>query len=373
MVTFTAIGYIVVLIKYSFQDHNLMNTENNQIYPVSSRVTIKDVARKAGVSTTTVSRVLNKKGQVAKETIEKVMAIVNEVNFVPQAAAKGLRIQKTFTVGFLVLELSAPFQFYLLKGIEAASRELGFFLLIQSTNGELYREFPFRGVGEHNTDGLLVLAGSMDEKEIKYLYKRNFPFVLLCQSAPKDLNIPHVVFENKSGARKMTDHLIETHDYKNIAFLSGPSSQEDYYWREQGFLESLKAHHIEIDPELIAMGGFDETIAKETVSKWMDKNVKIDAIFAGDDESAVGAILAIREAGKRVPEDIAVVGFDDSVITHENIPPLTTVRSPIEEMGKRGMQLLVQLIQTKKADFEILLPTELIIRHSCGCNYLDKV
>ena len=349
-----------------------MNTENNQVYSISSRATIKDVARMAGVSTTTVSRVLNKTGQVAKGTVEQIMAIVNEINFVPQAAAKGLRIKKTFTVGFLVPELSAPFQFYLLKGIEAVSRELGFSLLIQSTNGESYREFPFRSVGEHNTDGLLALVGSIDEKEIRYLYKREFPLVLLCQSAPKDLNIPHLVFENKSGARKITDHLIEIHGYKNIAFLGGPSGQEDYYQREQGFFEALEAHHIEIDSELIATGGFDETIARETVSKWMGKNVKIDAIFAGDDESAVGAILAIREAGKRVPEDIAVVGFDDSVITHENIPPLTTVRSPIEEMGKRGMQLLVQLIQTKKADFEILLPTELIIRHSCGCNYPDK-
>jgi len=349
-----------------------MNPDRELTSPKVSRVTIKDVARQAGVSTATISRVINKKGQVAKETIDRVWATVHEINYIPQAAAKGLRIQKTQTVGFLVGELSAPFQLDLLRGIESASRESGYSLLIQSTCRESFPDHLFRGVGEHNTDGLLVLVGSMTEKDILYFYERDFPLVLICQSAPQNLPIPYIVLENKSGARKMMDHLIEIHGYCRIAFLRGPSSQEDSHWREQGYYEAMEAHHLAVDPALVGIGEFDEKVAKETVRKWMNENADIDAIFAGDDESAIGAILAIHEAGKRVPEDIAVVGFDDSYLTHANIPPLTTVRSPIEELGRKGMQQLVQLIQTRKADSKILLPTELIVRRSCGCNYIER-
>lgn len=349
-----------------------MNPDRELISSKNTRATIKEVARLANVSTATVSRVINNKGQIAKKTSDLVWAVIREVNYIPQAAAKGLRVQKTQTIGFLVGELSAPFQLDLLRGIEEVSREAGYSLLIQSTSGMGFHDHPFRGIGEHNTDGLLILAGSISEKEIRRLFEREFPLVLICQSPPRHLHISHIVFENKMGARQMMDHLIVVHKYHRIAFLRGPSGQEDSYWREQGYYEALEAHRLAIDTTIIAMGEFDEKVAREVVGEWMKENVDIDAIFAGDDESAIGAFLAIREVGKRVPEDIAVVGFDDSYLTYANVPPLTTVRSPIEEMGRKSMHQLIQLIQNRKAYSKILLPTELIVRRSCGCKYLDR-
>lgn len=332
-----------------------------------SRATIKDVARHAGVSVATVSRVINKNGQVAKETSDRVWIAISELKYAPHAAAKGLRSHRTQTVGFLVPEISAPFQFPLLRGIETIARKSGYSLLIHATQDIPLLSQPLRPIGEHNTDGLLVLVGSLTEEEILYFYQLRFPIVLICQSAPQSLDIPSVLFENKSGAKKIMDHLIEAHGYRRIAFLRGPDRLEDSYWREQGYYESLKAHQIPIDLNLIGMGEFDEEVARIIVKNWMKEKIEFDAIFAGDDESAIGAILAIHDMGKRVPHDIAVVGFDDAYLTHARIPPLTTVHNPIEEMGRKAMQQLVQLIQTGIADMKTLLPTELIIRHSCGC------
>jgi DNA-binding LacI/PurR family transcriptional regulator len=332
-----------------------------------SRATIKDVAKHASVSVATVSRVINKNGQVAKETSDRVWIAISELKYTPHAAAKGLRSHRTQTVGFLVPEISAPFQFPLLRGIEMIARKSGYSLLIHATQDIPLLSQPLRPIGEHNTDGLLVLVGSLTEEEILYFYRLQFPIVLICQSAPQSLDIPTVLFENKSGAKKIVDHLIEVHGYRRIAFLRGPVKMEDSYWREQGYYESLKAHQIPIDLNLIGMGEFDEEAARITVKNWMKGKIEFDAIFAGDDESAIGAILAIHDMGKRVPQDIAVVGFDDVYLTHARIPPLTTVRNPIVEMGQKAMQQLVQLIQTGIADMKTLLPTELIIRHSCGC------
>jgi DNA-binding LacI/PurR family transcriptional regulator len=333
----------------------------------NSKASIKEVARLANVSTATVSRVINNKGAIAKETYDRVWVTIREVNYVPQAAAKRLRIQKTQTIGFLVGELSAPFQLDLLRGIEALSRELGYSLLVQSTSTGTSEHYH-RLIGEQNTDGLLILVGAIPEQEIRSLYEKEFPIVLLCQSPPHRLHISHIVFENKRGARKIVDHLIEIHHHRRIAFLRGPVEIQDSHWREEGYCESLETHQLAIDPAIIGMGEFDEKITQSVVSRWLKENAEIDAIFAGDDESAIGAVLAVREAGKRVPEDIAVVGFDDSYFTYAHVPPLTTVHCPIEEMGRKAVQQLDQLIQDHKAYSRILLPTELIVRCSCGCN-----
>ena len=192
--------------------------------------------------------------------------------------------------------------------------------------------------------------------------------VLLYQSAPNELQIPCVTVENKLGSRKLIDHLIEVHGYQRIAFLAGPEGNEDSYWRKMGYLEALASHNLDCDSVLIATGGFDEEEAKEPIRKWLAGGVKMDAIFTGDDGAATGVIAALRQAGLRVPEDIAIVGFDDVSLSRHLIPPLTTVRAPIETVGYEAARQLVSLIQTGAAEPLVLLPTELVVRQSCGCN-----
>jgi DNA-binding LacI/PurR family transcriptional regulator len=334
-----------------------------------ARVTIADVARRAGVSIATVSRVINGTAPVAEGTAARVRAAIAALNYVPRAAARSLASRRTDTLGLLLPKISGYFFPPLLRGIEAGARENGFGLLIHSTQdrGDPAGG-PRRPLGEHNTDGLLVFTDSLDEAELTRLHTIGFPMVLLHQSPPHGLDIPCVTFENKGGARKLVEHLIETHDYRRIAFLRGPEEHEDSYWREMGYREALAAHAIPFDPTLVATGGFDEEEAQVPVERWLQDGVEIEAIFAGDDEAASGAIAALRRAGKRVPEDVAVVGFDDSPIAHHLTPlPLTTVRAPIEEAGLAAARQLARLIRTGQADPLVLLPTELVVRRSCGC------
>jgi DNA-binding LacI/PurR family transcriptional regulator len=214
---------------------------------------------------------------------------------------------------------------------------------------------------------LLVFAASLEDVELVHLYEMDFPVVLLHQSPPDGMNIPYVTIENKAGARELVNHLIEVHAYRRIAFLRGPENHEDSYWRELGYREALESHDIPFDPALVATGGFDKEIAQFAIEQWLQQGAPIDAVFAGDDEAATGVIAALQRAGKRVPEDFAVVGFDDVHLADYLMPPLTTVRAPIEQTGREAVRQLVSLLRTGEADPLVLLPTELVIRRSCGC------
>lgn len=335
----------------------------------SPHTTIADVARRAGVSIATVSRVINQTAPVAAETAARVRAAIVELNYRPSAAAKGLASRRTNLVGLLTTEISTPFFTPILRGMEASAREAGFGLLIYCTQDEPSPAPGFhRPMGPHNTDGLVVFAGSLEEAELTHLHEIDFPVVLLHQAPPNSLNIPYITFENKAGARKLIDHLIEEHGYRRIAFLRGPENHEDSYWREMGYRKALQSHEIPFDPTLVATGGFNQEKAQIPVEKWLRRGVQFDAVFAGDDEAAIGAIIALQRAGKRVPEDVAVVGFDDVHLAHYLMPPLTTVHAPVEQAGREAVCQLVRLIRTGRADELVLLPTELVIRRSCGCS-----
>ncbi|MBI1881640.1 MAG: LacI family DNA-binding transcriptional regulator [Chloroflexi bacterium] len=335
---------------------------------VFTRPTIADVAERAGVSIATVSRVINQTGPVAEETAALVHTAIGELKYVPHAAARGLASRKTQTLGLLLPGIGDQFSAVMLRGIEAGAKEGGYDLLIHSTYGDggSGAAVP-RRLGEHNTDGLLIFIDSLDEAELARFYQLGFPMVLLHRSPPPSLNIPCVTFENKSGSRNLIDHVIEAHGRRRIAFLAGPEGNEDSYWREMGYREALDAHGLPFDPALVAQGGFDQVQAQKSVENWLAQGLEIEAIFSGDDEAAIGALTALQRAGKRVPEDIALVGFDDIDVSRYLVPPLTTVRAPIEQAGREAARQLVQLIRTGQADPLVLLPTELVIRCSCGC------
>ena len=334
-----------------------------------SRSTIEDVAVCAGVSTATVSRVINKTSPVATETADRVWAAIDELDYIPYAAARGLASRKTNTLGLFLPDIGDNFLSALLRGIAACVSQNGYALLIYSTQGRAKKsavDFNLP-VSEHNTDGLIIFTDSLDEASLIRLHKRQFPMVLLHKTPPKGVNIPSITFENKDGARRLVEHLIETHGYRRIAFLAGPEGNEDSYWREMGYREALEAHGISFDPALIATGGFNDKIAETTVRQWLKDGLEFDAIFAGDDAAAIGTITALRRAGKRIPQDVAVAGFDDVFISRHLTPPLTTVRAPIEKAGEQAAQQLINLIRTGQAESHILLPTELVTRQSCGC------
>ncbi|HVN54361.1 MAG TPA: LacI family DNA-binding transcriptional regulator [Anaerolineaceae bacterium] len=331
--------------------------------------TIEDVAELAGVSIATVSRVVNGTEVVSAATARRVQEAIRQLGYSPHSAARSLASRRTSTLGLILPEISGPFFSPLLRGIELAAREAGLELLVYSTqNRSAGRVGGARPMGPHNTDGLLVFTGALPEEELAALEKAHFPMVLLHQSPPEKLAIPAVAVENRAGAHQVVSHLIDAHGCQRIAFLTGPEGQEDARWRFRGYCETLAVHNLDPDPALIGHGEFDEQTAFETVSAWIRGGLRPDAIFAADDTSAIGALNALIRVGLRVPEEVALVGFDDMDISRYLSPPLTTVRAPVEEVGRTAADQLIRLIQGQTVEPLILLPTELVVRRSCGCS-----
>lgn len=336
--------------------------KNKNSYP-----TIDDVAKRAGVSISTVSRVINRNIPVSDEVAARVEAVMKELRYVPRAAARNLATRKTNTLGLLISDILGDFFAPLLAGIESVTDDNGYDLLI-STAGRrgLHEELP-RALGNHNTDGLLVFSGVLTDAAITQAYTFDLPLVLIHQAPPPNLPIPCVTIENKAATREIVSHLIEVHNRRRIVLLRGLSRNEDTYWRELGYREALELHGLPFDSTLVAPGDFSRQVAQASVAQLLAGGVAFDAIFTGDDEAAVGALLALQHAGRRVPEEVAVVGFDNQRLAEVLTPPLTTVHAPTEQVGAEAARQLIKLIQTGQADPLTLLPTQLVIRRSCGC------
>lgn len=327
--------------------------------------TISDVAAHAGVSIATVSRVLNGKIPVQADKAERVRRAIAELNFVPRPAARTLASRKTNTIGLVFSEIRGAFFPQLLKGIEAQLHEAGYELLVYSTHSD--RPIKRKPIGEHNTDGLLVFTTSLEKEEIARLYRINFPLVLMHETPPDGMDIPVITVENKDGAAMLVSHLIEQHGRRRIVFLRGPDGHEDSQWRERGYREALAAHDIPFDQSLLSSGEFDQETAYHAMKKLIQDGVDFDAVFAGDDDAAIGVYRALKETLRLIPDDVAVVGFDDVEFSRYISPPLTTIRAPIEEVGREAVRQLLTLLNGGQAQSLVLMRTELVIRESCGC------
>ena len=337
------------------------------MHPKKHPPTIADVAERAGVSIATVSRVLNGTVPVQPAKAERVRLAMDELQFVPRAAARVLASKRTHTIGLILPEISGAFFSPMLRGIEAAAHEIDYDLLIHSMHATLTNPAHTSPLGEHNTDGLLVFTGSLGGSQLARLHRLNFPVVLLHQTPPESLAIPGITIENKDGAATLISHLIESHGRRRIVFLQGPGGHEDSHWRERGYREALDTHNIPFDPALLASGGFDDEEAFIAIQKLLSDGISFDAVFAGDDDAAAGVYRALKAAGRVIPDDVAVTGFDDVPFARYLSPALTTVRAPIEEVGREAVRQLSRLMNGEQAQALTLMRTELVIRESCGC------
>jgi LacI family transcriptional regulator len=334
----------------------------------SSSVTIRDVAKHAGVSVATISRYINRNAPVSQEVAERISQVMMDLSYAPHSAARHLATRRMRTIGLVLHNMHTDFFAPLLSGIESVVSENQYNLLVATYKSSSARRDEQPPVGPHNTDGMLVFADSLSEEQLTQLCRIKFPLVLIHRTPPSQLKIPFVTVENKAATRKMIDHLIDEHARCSIVFLRGPSGQEDSHWREQGYISSLEAHGLPVDPDLILDGEFDGSIAYGTIKNLLAKDHKpFDAVFAGDDDAAIGVLTALAEAGIRVPEDVSVAGFDDSRLSPFLSPPISTVRAPTCEVGRAATRQLFNLMQDLPVEQEILLPTEIILRRSCGC------
>jgi len=333
---------------------------------LTSSPTIRDVAHLAGVSVATVSRYLNQSAPLASETTERVRSAMDELKFTPHPVARNLATHRIHTIGVVLNDIGGDFFAPLLDGVLSATEMHKFNLFIINTKGSA-RANPAI-LGPMYTDGLLVFWDSLPDADLRALSSSGHPFVLIHQSPPSGTQIPLVTIENKAATRRIVSHLIEVHNRKRIVFLRGPDQNEDSHWRETGYREALAAHQIDVDENLIAIGEFDRFASKKALHELVGKGVAFDAVFTGDDEAAIGVLQALKEEGMDVPGDVSVAGFDDQSLAAFLTPPLTTVHAPTDQVGRIAAQQLIHLIDHEPVEPETLLPTELVIRSSCGCN-----
>jgi LacI family transcriptional regulator, galactose operon repressor len=334
----------------------------------SSSITIRDVARQAGVSVATVSRYINQNAPVSPEVAERLDKVMTGLRYVPHAAARHLASKKTRVVGLLLNNLHNDFFVPLLNGVEAVVRQKGYNLIVATYHANS-REHSQPPIGPHNTDGLLVFSDGLVDDDLANLHKCGFPMVLVHRSPPAPLSIPSVTVENVHVTEQLVEHLVKVHGKRHILFLRGPVDQKDSILREMGYRAALQANGIPVDENLIRNGDFERDIAYETMNDFLGngKEVAFDAVFTGDDDAAIGVLRALHQHGLRVPEEVAVIGFDDLGFASFLNPPLTTVRAPTETVGRLAAARLFAILENQPANETVILPTEIIYRRSCGC------
>ena len=334
----------------------------------SSSVTIRDVARQAGVSVATVSRYINRNAPVSTEVAERLNQVMMELRYVPHAAARNLASRKTRVIGLLLNNLHNDFFVPLLNGVEAVVRQKEYNLIIATYHGNSRNTMP-PPIGPHNTDGMLVFSDGLFDDDLISFNASGFPMVLVHRTSPPALNIPSVTVENVEITHKLVEHLIQVHGKRRILFMRGPLHQEDSVRRELGYKSALAANGIPFDEKLVLNGEFERDIAFQVLNDFLSngKRVAFDAVFTGDDDAAIGVLKALHTHRYRIPEDVAVIGFDDLGFAPFLNPPLTTVRAPTESVGKIAAERLFNLLENQSSHEAVILPTEIIFRRSCGC------
>ncbi|MED1472287.1 LacI family DNA-binding transcriptional regulator [Bacillus salipaludis] len=325
--------------------------------------TIADVAKRAGLSRATVSRVLNNHPNVTEDKKRLVREAMEALNYVPNTTAQRLRNQKTDTIAILVPVLTNPFFAYLLEAMDMVATQNHLQLLICQTRYSKQKELDFLELlRTKQVDGLILTSYENDWKKIEP-YAELGPMVL-CNEYERQTKVPVVRMDQVEASYIGTRHLIEQ-GHERIACTNGDKSNlgKD---RQAGFRKALEQYGLPIHQEWVFSNVYDIEDGKRTLRTIMNMKDRPTAVFTGSDQVAAGMIMAAKALGKKVPDDIAIIGFDDQPIAHVVEPALTTVRQPIEEMGKTAMDVMIDAIAQKNQDnhLEILLPFDLVIRDS---------
>ncbi len=326
--------------------------------------TIRDVAKRAGVSISTVSRVLNNTASVDGAKRQRVEEAARHLGYRPNPAALSLLGQSTGGIGVLLPYIAGDFFSEFLHGIDRVTSDSGYFLIVSSSHRSV-TEFQavIQGLNRR-VDGLIVMSTEVPAATVCEWLPNDLPvmFVNTDVAAP---NIEAVNFDNEGGAYRLTEHLIEQ-GHRRIGFVAGPEGAHDGDARRDGFHAALRAHGIEPDPALEFPGDYTMESGLAVVPAVLATDPRPTALFAANDLSAYGALSGLRDAGLRVPDDIALAGFDDIRLAQFASPALTTVHVPVRELGQRAIERLLARIKGEAgpASSPLILPAEVVVRES---------
>ena len=330
------------------------------------RPTINDIAKRVGLSKASVSRALNGKQDVDPETRKRVLKVAAQVGYVPSASARALSNGRSNCLGLLVPTLTWPWILEVLRGVAEEIERSGYSLILYTTSGgeDSEREFMSQVVPAGAVDGLALVIPLGMLEYIERLAKGGLPIVVVDDRGHYP-DLPTVATTNIEGGRSATLHLIER-GRRRIAMLNGPRDFGCNRDRLEGYKSALQKAGLQFDPKLVVDSDFKESGGASAMAALLAADPKLDAVFVANDVMAFGAMRAIRNAGRRVPDDVAVVGFDDipaSAMTH---PPLSTVRQPLYEMGRTAASMVMAAVRGESITKRIELPTSLVIRESSG-------
>lgn len=339
--------------------------------PAGARgITARDVAAKAGVSTATVSRVVNGHPRVGPEVKAAVTIAIEELGYVPNPSARSLMTQRTGSIGVVVLEpadrlFGDPFFGQLMQGISAALADRGqrLMLMLAPTRDEEARAERYL-TAEH-MDGIVLIGPHGADPLLKRLVKSKIPLVVSGRP-PDERGVSYVDARNREGAAAAVTHLI-TLGRRRIATIYGTLDLPSAADRLEGYRDAMRAAGYDLDGTLEAAGEYRAGAAGAAMRSLLSSHPDLDAVFVASDSMAIAVMQAIKDSGRRVPEDIAVMGFDDLPTGRESQPTLSTVRQPIEAMGREMVRLVLQRIdEPGVAASQVVFATELVLRGSTG-------
>ncbi len=329
-----------------------------------ARVTIADVAREAGVSRQTVSRVINNKGEISAETLERVRGVIARLDYRPSSIARGLATQKTLTIGLIVPDIGNPFFAEIAGGAEQAARAAGFSLLLCNTVEDPDREAEtLVALEDKRVDGILLCSSRLPAEKLSLLVGRHPAVVLVNRHLP-GARLRSVCVDDAYGARLAMQHLIAA-GRRHIAQLTGPWASFSARERVRGYAEALSADGRPLDPNLQATCSPNYEGGREATVELLTRRPEIDALLCYNDLNAAGALAACSLLGRRVPADVAVIGTDDILLARLVTPALTTLRVDKRQIGVSAIGLLLAQINGHYADCaDMLCAPELVIRAS---------
>lgn len=339
---------------------------------MAKKATSADVARLAGVSRTTVSFVLNNvpNAHISEETRRRVLEAAKALSYHPNAAARALARRQTKTIGLVLCQspdrvFADAFLPDVIRGVGQVARGQGFKVLLESVEDVTQPEAYIDLVRERRIDGIVLSGPRSDDAQLPRLLAEGFPLILLGQL--KGVKVNFVDVDNINGAQKAVEHLIKLGHTRIGMITHAPLQYTASEDRLQGYKQALESHGIPCDEGLIRLGDFREESGYRAMQELLHLAEPPTAVFVASDLVAFGAMEAIKDYGLRIPEDMAVVGFDDVPLARYVDPPLTTIHLPARELGAKASALLIEMINGRPLEQgAVLLKTELVIRESCG-------
>lgn len=328
-------------------------------------ITINDIAKAANVTKATVSYVLNNKPGVSEETRQKILKIMKEMNYHPNAVARGLAGKSTEMLGLIIPDISDHFYVQIVRGVEKTANLYNFTLNLCTTHAIPEKERKMVDLLTNGrVDGIILMTYFLDLDFINDIKKRKIPFVLI-DSTFDDKSIYSVNVDNFEAGYKATEYLIRL-GHRRIAFIAGPQNSNDSLCRFRGYRQALNDHGIPYEEVLVCQGDFKREGGYQAFFNLHRLEAKPTAVFAANDQMAIGVLSAARALGLQVPQDLSVIGCDDIEASSVVEPPLTTIKQPIEEMGKHATEMIFQLIYKEKpSQRNVVLKTSLVERSSC--------